>query len=69
MKLKIVNSLGIILVFYNQWKNDVRFDYVPWKMSDFVTFSLFGLTVVIQEISLERTYSRKVSFNSRRNAI
>ena len=69
MKLKIVNSLGIILVFYNQWKNDVRFDYVPWKMSDFVTFSLFGLTVVIQEISLERTYSQKVSFNSRRNAI
>ena len=29
-------------------KNDVRFEYVPWKMSDFVSFSLFGFTSVIK---------------------
>ena len=29
-------------------KNDVRFEYVPWKMPDFVSFLLPGLTLVIK---------------------
>ena len=29
-------------------KNDARFEYVPWKMSDFVSFPLFGFTLVIK---------------------
>ena len=29
-------------------KNDVRFEYAPWKISDFVSFALFGLTLVIK---------------------
>ena len=27
-------------------KDDVRFEYVPWKKSDFVSFSLFEFTLV-----------------------
>ena len=29
-------------------KNDVRFEYVPWKMPDFVSFLLPGFTLVIK---------------------
>ena len=29
-------------------KNDVRFENVPWKICDFVSFPLFGLTLVIK---------------------
>ena len=29
-------------------KNNVRFEYVPWKMYDFVSFSLFEFTLVIK---------------------
>ena len=30
----------------NLMKIDVRFEYVPWKMFDFLSFSLFGFTLV-----------------------
>ena len=29
-------------------KNNVRFEYVPWKTYDFVSFSLFEFTLVIK---------------------
>ena len=29
-------------------KNDVRFKYLQWKMYDFVSFPLFGFTLVIK---------------------
>ena len=29
-------------------KNDVRFEYIPWKMPDFVSFPLCGFTLVIK---------------------
>ena len=29
-------------------KSDVRFEYVPWKMSDYVSFPLFEFTLVLK---------------------
>ena len=29
-------------------KNDVRFEYVPRKMTDFISIPMFGFTVVIK---------------------
>ena len=35
-------------MFFDKKKYDVRFEYVPWKMSDFVLFPLFGFTLAIK---------------------
>ena len=32
---------------------NARFKYVPWKMSDFVSFPLFGFTLVIKLINFD----------------
>ena len=32
---------------------NTRFKYVPWKMSDFVSFPLFGFTLVIKLINFD----------------
>ena len=43
-------------------KNDVRFDYVPWKMAvSFVSFLSFGFTLVIKQ--------RNFDFESHRNTL
>ena len=34
-------------------KNDVRFENTPWKISDFISFSWFGLTLAIKRRNLE----------------
>ena len=43
-----MSIIKVIEVFYclQPMKNDVRFEYVSWKMFDFVSFSLFGLTLI-----------------------
>ena len=50
MKLKDANykSRWNRLVFLRPMKNDVRFEYVPWKMSDIVSFPLFRFVLVIK---------------------
>ena len=50
VKLKDVNykSHWNRLVFLRPMKNDVRFEYVPWKMSDIVWFPLFRFVLVIK---------------------
>ena len=42
-------------------KNDVRFDYVPWKMAELVSFPSFGFTLVIKQ--------RNFDFESHRNTL
>ena len=39
-------SFGTVSVIF-EMKNDVRFEYGPSKMYDFVSFSQFGFTLVI----------------------
>ena len=39
-------SFGTVSVIF-EIKNDVRFEYGPSKMYDFVSFSQFGFTLVI----------------------
>ena len=44
-KCQLQKSLNYFSVL-QPMKNDVRFEYVSWKMSDFVSFSFFGLTLI-----------------------
>ena len=41
------------LIFFDQNKNDVRFEYALWKMSDFVSSLFFGFTLVIKLRNLD----------------
>ena len=38
--------MKVIFSISQPMKNDVRFEYVLWKMCDFVLFPLFGFTLV-----------------------
>ena len=42
-------------------KNDATFDYIPWKLSDFVSFPLFEFTLVKK--------LRSFDFKSHRNSL
>ena len=44
----LVIKLGNTLIFFDKAKCGVRCEYVPWKMSDFDLFPLFGFASVIK---------------------
>ena len=44
LKLKRFKYFSIL----SPMKNDVKFEYVPWKMSDFLSFPLFRFSLVIK---------------------
>ena len=37
-----------IFEYFGKKRYCVRFEFVPWKMSDFVSLLLFGVTLVIK---------------------
>ena len=48
-------------------KIDVRFEYVPWEMSDFVSFPLFELTLVIKlgNVDFKRNCNTLIFFDKK----
>ena len=47
-EFSILKIIEILQYFLMKKRYGVRFEYVPWKMSDFVSFPLFGFTSVIK---------------------
>ena len=52
-------------------KNDVRFEYVPWKMFDFVSLPLLGFNLVIKlrNFNVESHLNTLVFFDKKRYGV
>ena len=48
-------------------KNDIRFGFVPWKISDFVSFPFFGFALVIKlrNIDVESHWNTLIFFDQK----
>ena len=49
----------------NLMKIDVRFEYVPWKMFNFVSFSLLGFTLVNNIFDFEINWNNLIFFDKK----
>ena len=47
-EFSILKVTEILYYFLIKKRHGVRFEYVPWKMSGFVSFLLFGFTLVMK---------------------
>ena len=52
MRTQVKSHENTLLFLYNK-RYDVRFEYAPWKISDFVSFPLLGFTLVIELINFD----------------
>ena len=58
------------LIFFDQNKYDVRFEYASWKMSDFVSSIFFGFTLVIKLRNLDFEGHRNTEiFSDKKNDV